>query len=191
MDKQEQIEENNAVIDNSLLDTIKASTDSLHDQLVNKQTRGKLPLVYLLKYFIPRLFGPEDPEKEAVVAEWISIAGSPTSEIEILDPQGTVLFIAPGLFDTSNIDVVNKNIGEGFLSIFSKYDLKSNNLQIIANKYLNEALKSKSNEIVPISNDNKSVKTWESILTTYKFISPTTPIANAGTDTTDDLDYDL
>lgn len=73
--------------------------------LLERMERARLPEHLFRKYFLDYFVGRiEATAENMIVANWIGIAGSPTSEVEVTDPSGQVLFIVPAIFTTSSLN---------------------------------------------------------------------------------------
>lgn len=96
--------------------------DNSHEALKEVAYRGRLPEEHFRQYFVPYFTGKVQPDAtNNVVNTWISIAGSPTSEVDIIDAEGNVLFAAPPLYDTSVLNVEDKT-GPGLLQILREHN---------------------------------------------------------------------
>lgn len=156
------------IIDN-MIQTTQKETDDLFDILVIKKENSRLPESIFTGYFLPYFSGQQPITKEShVMAEWISVAGTPMNEVDIIDNEDTVLYTVPSLFDTNIINVVNQS-GQGtFAGIFSEYNLHNNNLPQLGERFLSGALKDKFERIQTDSDlKDKNLSTWKSIFQRY------------------------
>lgn len=176
--------------------TIKKLTDDTNfvfDSLVATKENSKLPEEIFVNYFLPFFSGKVEVSKEPVLSNWIGIAGTPMSEVDVVDTKGDKIFTVPALFDTNIIDVVNRERGRSLQDIFSNYEVRNNNIPVIASKFLDNELNKKNDELI----HNKTVSAtntelWNNIFKRYgiennetKTISKT-PDENGA----DDLEYD-
>jgi len=171
----EETDMNDNVIRKQLIVKLKSEADDFYNQLVVNRPRGKMSENLFINYFLPYLTGMTPiPEGIEVLSEWVTIAGSPTSEIEILDDiTSEVLFITPSLYHTGIIDTSKREPGESFSDIISQYELQLKALPIIADKYLNGELNKKiqaigEHDAIGVN----SILTWNTILDRYGYLSP-------------------
>lgn len=156
-----------AIMDNTKRQ-LKQQTDSIYDSLVGQRDNSQLPEEIFVGYFLP-FFSGQRPitDNSQVVAEWISIAGTPMNEVDVISPSGDTIFSVPSLFDTNMIDVVSREVGQSISDIYAQYDLKSNNIQSVANNFLNKEL-SKKLKIIDSNVDHaETTHRWNDILTRY------------------------
>lgn len=171
-----------------------AQMDSVHDALVvnTSSIDAVLPESIFVNYFLP-YFSGEMPITLAdkVLTEWVSIAGTPTNEISIIDTTNKVLFKIPSLFDTSIIDVLKRGVGESMGDIFTGYELRKNNIPSVANRFLNDSLADKAPSIIKQSTQlTNGEKRWSEIFERYgkgKGVASTTTPEAAGVD---DVEYE-
>lgn len=178
------------------LDRINANAEFFFKELVLKprDNVSKLPENIFVNYFLPFFCGEIDINKykENVLTQWISIAGSPTAQVNIV-ASGTnnILFTVPGLVDTNFIDVNNINKSQPLNHIFTNYELHKNQLPILGHKYLANALEDKMKQIAV---KDESVKTnmsqhqqqWLDIFVRYGKIKGNKEQATKTTDTFSD-----
>lgn len=140
------------------LDRINANADFFFKELVVKPRDdiAVLPENIFVNYFLPFFCGERkmDEYKDNILAQWISIAGSPTAQVNIIKPDtNTFLFTVPGLVDTNFIDINNTNKSQPLNHIFTNYELHKNQLPILGHKYLANALEDKMKQIA-VKDDN-------------------------------------
>ncbi len=167
------------------------------DSLVVKKENAHLPEQVFQQYFLPFFAGELDNASlkgRDVVTDWISIAGTPMSEVDIVDDNGQTLFAVPPIFDSNIIDHVNRKAGKSLNDIMTEYELRKTGVPAQANNFLNEALANKSQEIAGDTSHTAVVtQRWDTILMRYGK-SPLTATANAEKSTEvdpgDDVVYD-
>ena len=109
---------------------------------------ARLPEDIFVSHFLPFFAGRIDINfKPTIIAEWVSVAGSPMSEVAITDHTGAILYIVPAIFDTSFINVNRQKQSMGFAAIVDKTNLMTNNLPVMGERFLNQALAGKLDEI--------------------------------------------
>ncbi len=65
--------------------------------------RKKLPEQIFKSTFLP-MFAGQETHPDITVGVWISIAGTPFAEVDIIDEQGQTLFSVPPIFERSIVD---------------------------------------------------------------------------------------
>jgi len=102
----------NEQILNNAFDTVLATKadliQELHTSLVTdfKSKAGNLPESIWVQYFLPYFSGASEfKDNPKVYSDWLSIAGGPSHEVNILGPDGSVLFIVPKIESTELIKI--------------------------------------------------------------------------------------
>jgi len=101
------------ILDNNLKDMIEKDMEEIEEiekdlSPSNPNNRTKISYELFNNYFLPLLTGEVKDENRPFIVEWISIAGSPTSEVEVLNKDGTSTIIPP-LFNTEKITLNNND----------------------------------------------------------------------------------
>lgn len=142
------------------------ATNDLFDAMIADKQNNVLPEHIFTQYFLPYFAGRVPiTKKTTVMADWISIAGSPVAEVDIIDGSNNVMFTVPSLFDTRIINPSRSEDEKTLGQIFDLYSLKSNNLPVVASRYLRDALYEKTEDLT----EELSIKDtrWDDILTRY------------------------
>ena len=151
--------------------------DSIYDSLVVNAPHNMLPENIFREHFLP-FFSVSAEEgigsDNAVLSQWISIAGTPNNEVDVVDGAGQVLFTVPSLFDTSVIETVQRDVGNSLADITHTFELKNNNIPIVAENYLNNQLTKKLGIVKPSTNREEVEKRWGSIFARYGIEKTTT-----------------
>ena len=119
----------------------------IHEQAVTP-IRGRLPedifVGYFLPYFVNRQAGY--PNEEKIVQDWISVAGGPYNEVDILDAGGKPAFTVPSLMNTSSFNPQNESEIKyaDLVATAEAYRVMSD---VHANNFLQEALTVKFREV--------------------------------------------
>lgn len=147
-------------------------TEFIFNSLVNNVERSKLPENIFVSYFLPFFAGKLlNSDSNKIISEWVGIAGTPMAEVDIIDPSGQVLYTVPPLMDTSSINVTTgerKRLG----SIMSEYELKSNHIPVVGERFLESALNNKQNEILNVPNiDQQNASRWTMIFQKYGIVN--------------------
>ena len=112
----------------------------------------RLPEHIFVKNFLPVFIGYKSIEDYPdFVSTWISVAGSPTAQLDIIDHTGTVVFTVPSLFDVSHLNPNANKDNMDFKQIIALSTLYSNISPAQGQNFLQnklhdrlEALKTKS-----------------------------------------------
>jgi hypothetical protein len=157
--------------------------------LVTEAPKGKIPEDIFIGYFLPFFAGEKTADRnQPVFAQWVSIAGSPTAAVDIIDKDGSVKVTVPGLF---NSDIMRSQYSSdvSMRSIFEQYELYNNNLPVVANNFLDKAFTAKTNNLKPIT-INKSEEDWQKVLSMYGYKTKASLKNIPTSDTDNDIDYD-
>lgn len=167
------------------------------DSLVVKVNNAHLPETVFQQHFLPFFAGELDApslKDRDVITDWISIAGTPMSEVDIVDDLGNTLFSVPPIFDSKIIEHVNRKAGNSIQDIMLEYEMRKGGVPTQANNFLNQALATKSQEITSnTSHLNVSISRWNDIMKRYNK-GPVDSTTESGkvqnTDPGDDVVYD-
>lgn len=181
---------NDAVVKN-IIDSMQTQTNTIFDDLVVKNENSKLPEEIFQGHFLPFFSGQRHASKDDnVIAEWISVAGTPMNEVDIIDRDGEVLFTVPPLMDTNIINVTTNTSQRSMSAILSNYDLHHNNIPKVAVNKLNQNLGDKSEALLnpKVSFENK--ERWDKIMLRYNISPEEVATKTSEIDTNDDVNYD-
>lgn len=95
-----------------------------HSLVADPGIRKKLPEDLFVTYFLP-LFAGLETHPDVNIGRWVSIAGTPFAEVDIINPQGHVLFTIPPIFERNVIDTT-KEVEMSIKQITSTYELLLN-----------------------------------------------------------------
>lgn len=146
-----------------------ASAKAFHG-LVETHERKKLPEHIFKDYFLPFFLGGAVPDPNTeVYARWVGIAETPTSEVDVINPAGDVLFTVPALMNTNCLEVLrDRHQSPPVMSLFKDYEQASLGLAPVAMNMLARGLQDKALDIVnnqpPQASD---VEKWEYIRNYY------------------------
>ena len=188
---QQQVEDQIASV---AMNDIKLAMDSFYTALVVKPQEevAQLPEDVFRAVFWPFFSGQLSlEESDSVVANWISIAGSPYSEVDILDPQRKVLFRVPALFDSTVVDPNEHRPGDSLADIYAQSKMRARNIPAAGQRYLNEALTEKNKALTQDSQQlSKNQQAWLTIFQYYGLAKTTLTSPVEKVDISEDLDYD-
>lgn len=79
--------------------------EGLYDFIIGEATNKQLPEPLFVEHFLPYFSGRKIIDRNTpIIAEWISVAGSPMAEVDVIDHTGTILFTVPGVYSTKGIN---------------------------------------------------------------------------------------
>lgn len=74
-------------------------------------SRPRLQEYIFVNVFLPLFHGDEENIYNATMNTWLSVAGSPFNEVDIIDNNGKILFTVPPVYNRNNVHPVDPNIG--------------------------------------------------------------------------------
>lgn len=173
----------NAVRD-MLMAEINKSRTVVFDGLLNAGPLNSIPESLFVNYFLPCFMG--NPTNPNWVMEWISIAGTPMSEVGVFsDATREFLFTVPSLLNSNNL-FLHKQAGD-LGDIFGRYDQINNNTPTRGLGFLLEALNSKNQELLNNLSFDEVNQKWYQILTRYNIIQPAQLNQTSGNNPEDDM----
>lgn len=118
-----------------------------HEALVVSSPRPYVPEQLFVNYFLP-YFSGQIPASSAnpFFAQWVGIAGTPMTEVDVIDHQGRILFTVPALFNTSFISPERN--GRSYSNIMLEYELRSTHIPVAATNFLANSLDGKFGDTV-------------------------------------------
>lgn len=163
-----------------------------HSSLVSNVQNNKLPESVFVQLFLPYFSGTPFPDNRNVIAEWIGIAGTPMSEVDIINDQGAVLYSVPSLFNTDMLQVANKKAGLAIGDIVDNYKLRDQHVRGSGERYLSHAIEEKLHTMLPEQpNKNPFTARWADIHQRYGIQTneaASTPVTKTNVPD-DDLEY--
>jgi hypothetical protein len=173
------IEQQANTVKQMLLDEMQNSAEVVFEGILDNRELASIPESLFLNYFLPCFLNRVKNDKW--VTEWISIAGTPMSEVNVVDNvTKEVLFTVPSLLNTSSLVY---GPGKGDMSnIFSHYEQLSENIPSAGLNFLIEALNAKNTEALSKLNMDYVTKKWMDIFERYNLISRTSEDASRETE---------
>lgn len=130
-----------------------------------------LPEHIFVQYFLP-YFAGQPSSRPNILAEWISIAGTPMSEVAIIDGGRNVMYYIPPVFDTSFI-AAKKSDTMTFGQMSDQANLLNNNLPVLSERFMVGAMDQKYREIaMPASVNQSNEQRWVDIFIRYGYKAP-------------------
>ncbi len=157
---------------NELKEKSSKSISEVHDTLVSEEMYGKLPERLFIELFLPYFSGEKSiaEDSDGIIAKWISVAGSPANKVRIIDDDMNTLFVTPPLFSTSILNTLN-NSGVSLSKIYHNYTLRKNNLPIVGERYLDDAMSDKAKNLITDVVNLESERGWQDIFSRYNKIN--------------------
>lgn len=151
------------------LDDLSDARDKVFSGLVENHQPNKLPEYLFTSYFLPGFMGKNPNQKWLL--EWVSIAGSPSAEVSIIDQAGMELFRVPAVLPTQNLILNNSNAT--LADIFAHSKILANTLAG-NNQFLFSELDKKSQELsASLNHDTQS--RWGAIFARYNIVPDNQP----------------
>jgi hypothetical protein len=154
----------------SKIDQLMQSMDDVFNDLVVNSPRARLPEELFVSNFLPFFIGKGTVETNSdFLPTWISIAGSPAADVDVIDNRGNVLFTVPAFIDSGFINPLKNNSGLSYSDIVNMAILFGNNIPKQGAAVLSGELEIKINRLKDKSPDYaKKINMWEIIFKRYK-----------------------
>lgn len=168
------IEDHMSNVREALYTDINKNRDVIFNGLVENAPVNSLPESVFVNYFLPCFIGQQTNPNW--VMEWISIAGTPMAEVNIIkDGTQEILFRVPGILSTNTLFNKNKI---AMSDIFSRYDQLSANMPSQGLNFLMSALGNINKDILDQYNLDMVKQNWLHILHRYNLIQVNIPVTN-------------
>lgn len=165
--------------------------DNSFNSLVLQNDHAKLPEDVFRHHFLP-FFTGEVPKDRNCIAEWIGIAGTPTSKVDVVSPAGDVLFTVPPVLDSSIVNLGQVG-GKRIKDLVIEYNLHTEGLPGAASAFANNVIVPHMQKIVPgHSDETEASKDWNKVFDYYG-LNPNAKAEEAKADESnpgDDLVYE-
>lgn len=163
--------------------------DVVFDGLVAHPPRARLPEKIFVEYFLPFFAGAVQASTEfPFIAQWISVAGSAVSEVDIIDYEGNVLFSVPAVMNTS---FIRPERGERpYNNIRKEYEMRQANPAAMPNRFLTSTMDARLMESID-AEAFKHLETdrWRAIFERYNVPAPAGVSVIQGPAVLEDDDY--
>jgi hypothetical protein len=150
---------------------LRQATETSSRGLLEGFERNKLEESLFRQHFLPFFTNSVAPSPDnPVYAYWVGVAGSPTSEVDIVDSTGNYLFTVPALLNTNSLEVLqNRHRGPSVKDMYLEYAQMSQGLAPVATNVWNKGLYDKMKDI--ITSDNPASQSdrekWNKIFAYY------------------------
>jgi hypothetical protein len=118
--------------------------------------------------FVPFFTGQANIfEREDVLEDWITIAGSRYMPVEVYDPTGATIFTVPGLFTTSSVNLTEQS-SSTIKDIMHGYEQRSGLPPMVGTTYMLNELYNKSEDLDKnLTLDREASEMWDVIFKYY------------------------
>lgn len=123
-------------------ENIKNTMTPVFDTIEAATPKGKLPLKIFKDTFLNLFLLKDMKDADEKIKVWISIAGSPVSEVELIDEDGKVVDIVPPLYDSAaTLGIMSR--GKALGDIIHEYQQRTAITQSSADNFLYRNLNTK------------------------------------------------
>ena len=169
-----------------IIDDLNKGKDKIFQHLVQSPPMGTLPERLFKDYFLPFFLG--ERQSDNWVVEWVSVAGTPTSEVSVIDDAGVELFRVPAIISSSHL-LMNGHKGD-LSAVFAQQERLSGGASSTAGlQFLAGELAQRGDAALRQSAAQAQThERWHAILTRYG-VSVKAPSASYATAINADNDY--
>lgn len=186
-----------AKIDKIAMGAMEKDVLAAHEQIFGHgSSNAQLPEHMFRKDFLPYFSGKvRDDAKLNITTHWVAIAGTPASEVDVVDESGKVLFSVPPLMTTDWLHSGNGGVrGRSFNEILTHAKNQGARLPHLSDQVIGNQGTQKINSM-SVSTDQSSESKWKNIFQRYNIAAPgdkSTPAIGAtpSSDAGDELVFD-
>lgn len=169
----------------AIYEDFKRSGEVVFNGLLENPPIGSIPESAFVHYFLGYFLG-DKTDNPNWAAEWISVAGTPMSEVNVIhDITKEVLFKVPALLQTKNLSLDSQS--GGYTAIFSRYEQITNNIPTSGTRFLVAALDDKEKELLRGVDMEPAYQTWREILMRYGVIKEAAALQQQSGGSIDDM----
>lgn len=161
--------------------------------LVENQPRARLPEPLFKEHFWPYFNHDKEASRDdSVFAQWVGVAGSPTSEVDVFNEVGEVVFTVPALLNTGILDVLQSgHRQQPIKTTFLEAQRLAADLPDVATSFFENMLQHKLGDISSARPpQEKDVANWKKIAEFYGTSAPTAVAQANKVSPDDELQYD-
>ena len=171
MPNEDRIAEMMAKLKNASQAEALANVTKIHASLctLTDDDTPKLQEHYFISHFLDYFTGEKKlSDNPEVMPTWLAIAGSPITEVGIVDDNelDKILFRVPGIYDTSLVDPLKDSEQPSLARIFSAHAVESNHIKPVADRVLLGRLLNKADEHTAEIDNSKEAR-WLEIFARY------------------------
>lgn len=151
---------------------ISVAIDSLYEEIIENSPKATIPEIVFAQHYVPLLAAyvtGNGDKKSSVLAEWVSIAGTPYNEVDIVDKDGTVIETIPAIMakPVSGAPLNKMSV----MDITAEFEKRSNAVPELGVKYLEANLK-QIGDNVKATTDEPAIK-WGKLFKKYLSVGDT------------------
>lgn len=138
-----------------------------------------IPEGIFVRDFLPLFSGKDTSNREALLANWYLIAGSPYASVNIVDQFGTLVIKVPAILDRDAITIPTAR-GNNFLTVFEEAKQRSAISPSLGDSIINAELQNRLNNMVSTEGPKGMSAEWTQLLRHYKVLDGAKPAAQLG-----------
>lgn len=157
----------------------------------NDPVLGRIPERIFRDYFLPYFAGERSMEDTNIVAQWISVAGTPAAEVRVIDDvTQEELYRVPPIMSTQFLDVQTRPNGQSMKEVLEQAALYRRNIPAQGERFLEMAYGDKAQVMLRNARlPEEYNRRWGEIMTRYQKQTSPTPVA-VGHVPDSSIDYD-
>lgn len=145
------VQELDTEVQKQIREDMSSTINSIYDELIVDKKISILPEDIFVQEFLPLFYGTVEDKEVRIqkIQSWIAIAGSPSSEVSVIDDENNILFNVPPAINSSSINVTNRG-DKDLNKIFEAFS--KDNFPIRGSRNLLANLDNKQNDILANAN---------------------------------------
>lgn len=170
--------------------------DECYDNAIVKHQNNRIPEEVFRAGFLGYFTGQPKEPNQSYMAQWIAIAGSPMSEVDVVDEADKVIFTVPPMMNTSSI-ALKTTRGESMNDLMRQYQHQKSITPYAGQNFAHAHFGQKARELTSVQTDSfdKAQEAWGKIFKHYgipdpskqEVVDPAAPVAQSASS---DYDYD-
>jgi hypothetical protein len=141
--------------------------------------------------FLPLFMGkPNERYPEIQAANWITVAGSPHAEVEVVDHTNTIVFVVPPLIESEQVAPITGKLDVDMSFVTGQARLYGNSLPQVAENYLMEELTKRTSYMKSNADVSATMTAWKKIFAYYGLLKAADVAATPNNKPPIDLDYE-
>ena len=151
-----------------------------------------IPEDIFVNMFLPLFSGESLENKNELLQQWYTVAGTPYAAVNVIDPNGVVVAVVPPILNRNAIPVVAKREGRGSLeTLFDHARQKATMSPNLAQNIVINELKGRFLEKAETGPNSGLTAQWEALLAHYgKSLVPSVKVNAINANIADDFDYE-
>lgn len=137
-------------------------------QTLVEESRGQIYENAFVEHFLPFFAGVKDvPPDRKIFDDWVALAGSVNSPLDVVDENGKVLFTTPPPVDTSGIQVFRQKNDKSLLDIMTYFEMEKAGHPGAAAINRDRSLEERSKTLLTNASE-KNREEWSAICSRYQ-----------------------